>query len=329
MILLNLIKIVRFTLRFLKSQNQYNDKFIDSYLNVFYKKHGIELKESTLLKIKKIYCLVSPFFSASYVRIYGRELSAIELQKATLMGISVPLVDDFTDNQSLDSESIDRLLFATSDYEPKTLEEAIVISIKNFFLDNAKSTEGFLETAKKVMNAQHWSKRQMDFDVTRDELLHITLEKGGWSLVLWHYIIDEVPSRQVIQTLYIMGGIVQLCNDIFDVYKDFKDGIATFANTCDDYRALEKYYTISCREFVKSARALPYKKSDLDLFISLNVLVMARGIVALRMLSRLQKSLGGGVLPIGQLDRKKMICDMEKPVNIFRMLRIAYSLQLK
>ena len=91
------------------------------------------MKESTLFKIKKYYCLGSPLISLTYKKIYGRALTPIEVEIAILMGIFVPLVDDFTDDQSLDSESIDRLLFSTSDYEPKTLKEDIVLSIKRFF----------------------------------------------------------------------------------------------------------------------------------------------------------------------------------------------------
>ena len=197
-----------------------------------------------------------------------------------------------------------------------------------FFLENVKSADGFLATLKKVIDAQHRSIRQTDFDVPRDELLQIALAKGGWSMVLWHYIIDEDPTPQIIQTLYLVGGIGQICNDIFDVYKDFKEGIATYANTCDEFRLLENYYIEKSKEFVKLVRALPYKRNDLIFFISFHTLGIARGIVALRMLSKLQLQLGGGVLPIGKLDRKTLICDMEKPINIFLMAKIAYKILL-
>lgn len=328
MLALNLIKVARFVIQFTRVQRQFNDKFIDSYLKTFYEQYGKELKQSTLLKIKKGYCLASPLLSASYTKIYGRGLSEIEREKATLMGIFVPLVDDFTDDNLLDRESIDRLLFSPSDYNPKTLEEDIVMHINHFLLENASSAEGYLNTLRKVIDAQHWSKKQMERDVPRDELRQITLEKGGWSLVFWHYIIDEIPSANVEKILYLMGGIEQMCNDIFDVQKDFEEGIETFANTCDNYKEFKIKYTLECKEFVKLARTLPYRRKNLNFFITFNVFIMARGLVALQMLQKLQMKLGGGVLPIGQIDRKKMICDMEKPLNIFRMIKFAYMLQL-
>jgi hypothetical protein len=117
-----------------------------------------------------------------------------------------------------------------------------------------------------------------------------------------------------------------MCNDIFDVYKDYKEGIATFANTCDDYCSLEEYYIVKCRKFVKLVRELPYKKNDLNFFISFHTLIIARGIVALQMLSKLQIGLGGGILPIGKLDRKKLICDI-KNNKYFSDGKICYKIQ--
>jgi hypothetical protein len=86
-------------------------------------------------------------------------------------------------------------------------------------------------------------------------------------------------------------------SDIFEVYKDFKDGIATFANTCDDYKALEEHYINECRKFVKAAKDLPYKKRDKDLYITFYVLVVvSTAIVALCKLSKLQIQLGSYLL---------------------------------
>jgi hypothetical protein len=197
-----------------------------------------------------------------------------------------------------------------------------------FFLENVKSADDFLHTLKKAIQAQHWSKRQMNPDVSRNELQSIALEKGGWAQILFHYIIDELPTQQTMDTLYLLGGLIQMCNDIFDVYKDFKEGIATFANTSDNYKTLEKYYTNECREFVKAARALPYKKDDKEFFIIIFVHLLAKGIVALRMLDKLQKQLGEGVLPFAQLERKQLICDMEKPLNFIKMIWFAHKVQL-
>jgi hypothetical protein len=133
MSLLNLIKVARFIFNFLKIQNRFNDKFIDSYLQPFNKKYNRELKESTLLKIRKYYCLGIPLAVATYTKLFGRKPSKNEREFAILMGIFVPLVDDFTDDNTLNSEAIDQLISSPADYEPKTPEEAVVKYINCFF----------------------------------------------------------------------------------------------------------------------------------------------------------------------------------------------------
>ncbi len=326
MFLPRLIKVTRFVFRFFKTQNQFNDEFIDAYLQPFYKQYNKELKHSALLKIKKYYCLGIPLTCAAYTKIYGRKLSGIEREYATLTGIITPLIDDFTDERTLSNEAIDKLTSSPANYEARTLEEAVVKTILCFLLEKVTSPEGFLYALKQTIQAQHWSQRQMEPGVPQDELRNITLEKGAWSHIFFHYIINEVPTQQTIDTFHLMGGLLQMSNDIFDVYKDFKEGIATYANTCDDYAALEKYYVKECRKFVSQARALPYERPNLEFFITFFVFVMARGIVALRMLYKLQKKLGGGVLPIEKLERKQLICDMEKPVNSIKTAWFTYTI---
>lgn len=318
MYLLRLITVSRFVFDFFKVQKQYNNQFIDAYLQPFHQQYGRTIKASALEKIKKYYCLGIPVTCASYKKIYGKALSEKERELATLTGIITPLIDDFTDEKTLSDENIEALTSAPEDYTPVTVEEEIVKSILCTLLKKVPSRDGFLYALNRTIKAQHLSVKQMDKNVTEEELLHITLEKGAWSHIFFHYLIDEIPSEKTIAAMDTMGGMLQMSNDIFDVYKDYKDGISTIPNTCSDYEAFEKYYTAECRKFCAMARELPYKKEDLEFFITFIAFVMARGIVALRMLKRLQESLGGGTLPLHKLERKQLICDMEKPLNALK-----------
>ena len=318
MYLLRLITVSRFVFRFFKVQRQYNNQFIDTYLLPFHLQYKNSIGNGALQKIKKYYCLGIPVTCASYKKIYGSSLSEKERELATLTGIITPLIDDFTDEKTLSDEKIEALTSAPEKYLPSTVEEEIVKSILCTLLKKVPSRDGFLYALNRTIKAQHLSVKQMDKNVTQDELLHITLEKGAWSHIFFHYIIDEIPAEQTVAAMDTMGGMLQMSNDIFDVYKDYKDGISTIPNTCSDYEAFEKYYTAECKKFCVMARALPYKKSDLEFFITFIVFVMARGIVALKMLQRLQQSVGGGVLPFDSLERKQLICDMEKPVNALK-----------
>lgn len=316
--LLRLITVSKFVFNFFKVQQQYNKQFIDSYLLSFHQAYGKKIGDAALQKIKKYYCLGIPVTCASYKKIYGKKLSEKERELATLTGIITPLIDDFTDEKTLSNENIETLTSSPETYDPKSVEEAIVKSILCKLHEKVPSRDSFLYALNRTIKAQHLSVKQMDKSVTQEELLHITLEKGAWSHIFFHYIIDEIPTPETIAAMDTMGGMLQMSNDIFDVYKDYKDGISTIPNTCNNYYVFEKYYTEECLKFCVMARALPYNKKDLEFFVTFIAFVMARGIVALHMLKHLQNKIGGGVLPFDQLERKQLICDMEKPVNALK-----------
>ncbi|MES2647158.1 MAG: hypothetical protein V4717_09805 [Bacteroidota bacterium] len=326
MYLLRLFSVSNFVFKFFKIQRQYNDQFIDAYLQPFYNEYGHSIKDSALQKIKKYYCLGIPVTCASYKKIYGKDLSDKERELATLTGIITPLIDDFTDEKTLSDESIEALTSYPETYQPATVEEAIVKNILCTLIKQVPDPKGFLYALNRTIKAQHLSVRQMDPGVTEAELLHITLEKGAWSHIFFHYIIDEIPVEATIGAMDNIGGMLQMSNDIFDVYKDYKEGIRTIPNTCKDYLVFEKYYLSECKKFCAMARALPYPKKDLEFFITFIAFVMARGIVALKMLQKLQHALGGGALPIASIKRKQLICDMEKPINALKTAR--YTLRI-
>jgi hypothetical protein len=325
MYITRLVKVAQFVFRFFKYQRPYNDQFIADYLQPFYTQYGHDLPANIMEKIKKYYCLGIPITCASYKKIYGESLSDTEREYATLTGIITPIIDDFTDEKQLTDEQIESLTSHPAQYQPNTLEESIVKHILCELIEKVPSPEDFLYALNRTIKAQHQSVKQMDPTVTEAELMHITLEKGAWSHIFFHYLLSEIPTQQCIDMMDGMGAMLQMSNDIFDVYKDYKDHNKTIPNTCADYVAFEKYYLHECRKFCVAARAMPHKKEDLEFFITFIAFVMARGLVALQMLKKLQRKMGGGVLPYEKLERKQLICDMEKPINSLRTAWYTYK----
>ena len=326
MYFLRVIKVICFFFRFILKQRKFNDPYLASFLVPFYELYNKELDSATLKKIKAYYCFGVPLVCGVYTRIYGRRISEEERGYAVLGGIATPLIDDFTDNKQLSKEELKSLLSFGERANPGTLEEAIVNRILCRLHENASSPEGFVNAFNHVIEAQIESEKQLRRNLRREEILKITLEKGAWSHILFHYLIREVPSQQAIGVICQMGGVLQITQDIFDIYKDFRDGISTLATTCADFREFEEFYRGECIKFCRMARQLPYNKSDLEFFIILFTNIMARGIVAVRMLSRLQDKSGGGVLPYEKLERKQLICDMDKPASFLKMIWFAYEL---
>ena len=329
MYIVSLARAVVFVRRFFKTQEEFNSRFIDEFIEPFCRKYNTRPAPAVLHKIKKYYCIGVPVVCAGFARIYGRELTPEERENATLGGIITPLIDDFTDRNQLSPGQLNTLLSFSSRAEPPTLEEAIVNGILVKLYERVSSREGTVDAFRRTLQAQQESARQTLKGLPQSDLLKITMDKGAWSLILYHYLITEVPTPQTIDMIYQMGGVLQIAQDIFDVYKDFHEGVTTLANSCGDYKEFERFYLDECRKFCLLARALPYRRADLEFFIVFAANSMARGIVALRNLQKLQRKTGGGVLPFSEIDRRKLICDMEKPVNFLKMNWYGYAIMNK
>lgn len=327
MFLTNLCRTGFFVVRFFAAQKQYNKAFIGLFFQPFYEKWGRSLSAATLKKITQYYCLGIPITCASYKKIYGGSLSTNERSLATLAAIITPLIDDFTDEKTLSHAQIESLTAQPHNYTARTLEEDIVKHILCELLAAVPSPQGFQYALQRTMAAQRLSENQMaTLPLTEKELWHITIEKGAWSNIFFHYVLTEIPTPECIAVLHQMGGMLQMCNDIFDVHKDFTDGIQTPPNTCANYGAFEAQYLRGCRQFCHLAQQLPYPKHHLAIFITFMASVMARGMVALQMLKKLQRAQGGGPLSFPALQRHQLICDMEKPANLLRTIKYTWEI---
>lgn len=326
MYFLRVIKVIWFFFCFVLKQRKFNDPFLASFLVPFYERYNKELAPVTLKKIRNYYCFGLPLVCSVYARIYGRRLSEAERENAVLGGIATPLIDDFTDNKQIPTEHLKSLLSFSERANAETMEETIVNQILCSLHGRVSNPEGFANSFNQVIKAQLESEKQLGTGLSREEILKITWDKGAWSHILFHYLILEVPSQQVIDVIYQMGGVLQITQDIFDIYKDFRDGISTLATTCDDFGEFEVFYRAECIKFCRMARQLPSKKPDLEFFIILFANIMARGMVALKMLSKLQEETGGGILPYKKLERKQLICDMDRPASFLKMIWYAYTL---
>ena len=316
-----IFKTALFTKRFFSKQNAYNTTFIDQFIQSNNIDFPGGLNETVVKKIKQYYCLGVPVTCEVYSLIHGRSMNAGEQSLATQMGIITPIIDDFTDDGILSPTVLNHLTQFPETFPYNSAETEIVAKTLTGFKKELSFPEGFFSELKETIDAQHWSIQQMNISTTEDELLKISLHKGGKSHVLFHYLLDVEPSKELVGCLYSMGGVLQICNDIFDVYKDYQSGIRTYANTCTDYIAFEKWYINACRDFCSKARTLNYPKKNTERYILFFAAILGRGVVALKQLQQVQSLYPNQALPIGKIERKALICDMENPANLLKTLR--------
>lgn len=121
-----------------------------------------------------------------------------------------------------------------------------------------------------------------------------------------------------------MGTLIQLTNDLYDIYKDLQDNITTLPNQMKDAYAFEQFF-IEQIQFMKTLiRQLPYShKSKKEFSISMAG-IYSFGLIAIDQLKKIQGS--NDYLPgLKTLPRKKLIIDMEKVSNLAKWFKFTYK----
>jgi hypothetical protein len=115
-----------------------------------------------------------------------------------------------------------------------------------------------------------------------------------------------------------------MTNDLYDTYKDTKEGIYTFANAQRALPNIELIYLNQKKLLNNSISKLPVSKSEkLKFAIKISV-ISAFGDIALQQLKGINNN--SNTLPnFDQIPRESLIIDMEKMVNRYRLINFAFK----
>ena len=189
-------------------------------------------------------------------------------------------------------------------------------------LETASQPETAQQTAMRVFAAQSAARAQKSTTTEADILKQLSYEKGGASMLFYRCALPGNKQNPDNELVYQLGATGQLANDIFDIYKDLQEDIYTFANQCKSIEILRSEYQqqLQCiatliqhtKINVKSAKAFALQCAP----------VLTRALVALDHYEKACTHTNGNFDP-AKLTRKQLICDMEKPANIFKMIHYA------
>ena len=316
--------------REIKIQKQYNKVFLLPYLQQLEIKYNGKFKEEQKQKILNYYGLfITSFLCSSYKKIQGKNLNDAERKRATLFGILTPVGDDLFDEDRLDIESIRSITFNPESYTANTFTARVAKEIQTFLLLHVPQKEAYLQAAKNVLDIQIATVKQTNPAISKPDLEYITYTKGAASVIIYHQCLDEVADEKKQQVLFLTGSLYQLGNDIFDLFKDTRDGIYTLVNTCHDFAAFRKSFLERIQLQNQKIMELPYPEKNKKEFCFVMNIINARSVVALDQFVHLQNK-AGKIINWQHMQRKDMIVDMEKPGNILKWLYYAYKLpQLK
>jgi len=289
-----------------KHQKQYMQDVFLKELQPFIEDNDGSLTDKDFYKITHYYGLAVPVIAEMYTALRGTPLTMIERRRLTYLGAISGVFDDFFDERETDLDHI-RKLFMDPDvqYAQNTHESLFV----HFYMKVLQTEDVSKRTAlaARVYEAEIKSKKQEHPDISIDELLSITEEKGAVSLLFWRAALQEKidPSEEAL--LRKIGLLSQIENDLFDIYEDTQDGISTYPNRIENLTVLSEFYEKLLDDVCSLVSATPYSDKNKLQFKRYVVLVASRGFVFLEQLKRLTHT---DPFKISNYSRSELICDM-------------------
>lgn len=285
---------------------------------------GGRLDDATFYKVVNSYAIYNPVICEAFTALRNRRSRDAEKERLLQYFICSSLFDNFCDRNELTQEALYQISFSPETYTPGSFDEQLFLQAHLFLCGEVADKAGYLQAKKGVFQSQIDSLKQFNPAISNEDIRQITLRKGGYAVLLCHFYLDDRASEPEQQCWYQMGGMIQLINDLFDIYKDYQDGIATLPNRMNDAYAFQLHYMELVEQLKREIAHLPFPvAAKRHLTVSI-IGICAVGAMAIRQLQEIQ-----GMAPelpdLRSLPRNALIVDMEKPRNMWYCIRWIYQ----
>lgn len=293
-------------------------------LNIIENDFGGQFNYKTKRKIAVSYGIYNPMICDAFVRLHGRLTNESEKNRYIHYFICSSLFDDFTDYELINDQQLHDISFCPDKYVARTFDEKVFQRSHLLLRDFVKDKTAYDHISYELYDAQLQSRKQFEDSLNHEEIRQITFSKGGNSVLLCRYYLELSSNMAEDECWYTIGTLIQLTNDLFDIYKDLKDGISTLPNRMISAYSFEKFFTGRIREMKKSILALPYSFRIKKEFSLSMAGIYAFGLIAIDNLKKIQGN--KEQLPdMKTLPRKALIIDMEKISNLAKWFKFTYQ----
>ena len=279
------------------------------------------LDEEDFTKILRYYGFGVPAIVGEGIcTLRGKAMSRRERLGISYQGALTGLYDDFFDKTNLPPDRIREMMDWPGRFNPDSSLEKLFIHFLRRVHENVPDKAYFSESFNKVFDAQLDSKSQKSQSLRAGDIIDITFKKGGLSLLFYRSVFPGRAGAAEEEALYHAGGLMQLGNDIFDVYRDSREDIQTLPTTCRNIAEVREVYAGKSARAIAAIRASGFQSRHIEKFLEKFLLGMSRCPVCLDQLASLENRSGNSFKPL-EYERADLICNMEKPANILRSVR--------
>jgi len=271
-------------------------------------------------KIKSYYGLAVPaILGEAYATLREEKLAENERRTLSYLGAITGLFDDFFDNKGFSDEHILKLVEEPNNVKISTEHERLFVNFYTKALESSAHPHQIKKYFHDVFDAQVLSEKQTSKYITVEEIKSITFLKGGVSLLFYRSGMNALMNEDEKEFLYQFGSLLQLENDIFDIYKDYHDSIKTLATIETNMDKLRDTYNSLWEESRQLVMSSNFSLKGKTNFLHAMAVVVSRGYVCFDLLKS-KESLTSNKFELSKYERKDLICDMEKPTNIIKSI---------
>ena len=280
------------------------------------------LDENDLKKITGYYGLAVPaILGEAFCALRGEPMTGKERLASTCQGAMTGLGDDFFDKQRLSEQGVKDFIEKPEQFTGNTASEKLFLDFYKTALASAPQPAQMQQQIYKVFQAQLLSKQQDSPGLSYDVIKDITIRKGAESLLYYRTAFEHPLKNGEEKMLYSLGGLMQLSNDIFDVYKDRQGGVSTLVTTAVKIEELRYYYSALLQVGKEAAFRSGYPKKNVRKFIGIiSIGIFSRCYVCMNQLEKNEKKTKG-VFDLKSYSRKDLVCDMDTVANKLRSLK--------
>jgi hypothetical protein len=294
------------------------------YLNQLEITYQGQFEPDLIKKVAKFQSIQLHFVANTFSGLFNRNNNKAEVERNIQYFLMTVLYDELIDENKLDESMLNEMFYQPEKATPNNFKERVLIAMHLKLLEQVTDKKNYRDTIEKVHLAQKDSAKQFKKETSIEDIIDITKRKGGYSLLMCrHYLTDPV-NENIDACWYALGGLIQMTNDLYDSYKDTKEGIYTFVNKQQELAHIEMIYMDQKRLLNNSISKLPVTTNTKLKFAIKISIIPAFGDIAIQQLKGINNN--SNTLPnFNQIPRKSLIIDMEKMVNRYRLIKFAYK----
>ncbi|HSK13125.1 MAG TPA: hypothetical protein VK907_07900, partial [Phnomibacter sp.] len=233
-------------------------------------------------KIEKYYGLAVPaLLGEAYAMLRGSALTEAERRAATWLGATTGLFDDLFDRRGKDDAYIEALYRHAAEKHGANDNERLFTTCISRAMEHAASSHLLLDAANRVHRAQIESRVQQRWGCSPQQVQSITFEKGGSSVLFYMSVFYSEMPPQDQELYYRTGALLQLENDLFDVYKDREAGICTLVTMAHHIHPVRDLYLACWQQVGNALAATRYAAAAKKRALRTICAIVSRGLVCL------------------------------------------------